>query len=371
MLKKIDVTLLVVVFCLFFFGLIMVYSASAIFSERVFDGDPFHVFKNQLTWGIIGLLIMYCAIYIPTRLYNKFAFVIAGITVILLGLVLIPGIGVKILGARRWIQIKGVSFQPSEFAKVSIIILLAKLFKDARNLKDSDRIFVPGLISILVISGLIILEPDFGTAFEIFMLGVILIYVAGTRFSKLVYLSMVAVPFIAGLIMMAGYRKERILAFLDPASVSSTSGYQIIQSLIAVGTGGVTGLGLGNSIQKLFYLPQAHSDYIFSIIGEELGLIGTLMVMGLFIIILFRGFIIGKNSDVRFNQILALGITFHIFLQVILNIGITLGLLPPKGLPLPFFSAGGTSLIITLFEMGILLRISIENNLDPGYAGKT
>ena len=367
MTNKIDFVLLGTVLILVFFGLIMVYSASAIFSEKAFNDDPFHVFKNQLTWTILGLSILFITIFIPTKLFNRFAWVLFGVTLLLLIMVFIPNFGTKILGAKRWVRIGGFGFQPSELAKLTIIILFAKLFKNPDTVNDLKKSFLPGLGILVLLTGLIIFEPDFGTAVEIFMIGVIIMFISGVKWIYLFNIGTVTVPAVISLILFAGYRKERILAFLDPGSLATTSGYQILQSLIAVGSGGVTGLGLGNSVQKLFFLPQAHSDYIFAIIGEELGLLGALLVIGLFLTLFIKGFKIGKKSREPFTQLIAYGISFHIILQVFMNIGITLGLLPPKGLPLPFFSAGGSSLIITLLEIGILLRISLENELGRQY----
>ncbi|MDD3627032.1 MAG: putative lipid II flippase FtsW [bacterium] len=364
---KFDYMLLILTLVLVFFGLIMVYSASAVFSERSFNDDPFHIFKNQLTWTIIGLLILVITVFIPVRLYERLAWIILGLTIASLALVFIPGLSVKVLGAKRWVSLLGVSFQPSELAKVAVIIFLARLLKDENRIEDAKLTFFPGLIVLSIISALVIFEPDFGTSMEIFILGMIVMFIAGIRFLNLAAVGAALVPIAGILILLAGYRKERILAFIDPHKLSSTSGYQIIQSLIAIGSGGVSGTGLGNSIQKLFFLPQAHSDYIFAIIGEELGFIGSVFVLILFFLLLLKGFRIARNAEGRFEQLLAFGITFHILLQTFLNIGITLGLLPPKGLPLPFFSAGGSSLIITLFEIGILLRISFKNELDKQY----
>ena len=277
----------------------------------------------------------------------------------LLILVLIPGIGREVSGANRWFRFKFISFQPSELANIAVIIYIADFITRKEN---QIRTLLKGFLPPMLILGftvlLILMQPDLGTSLALGMVVFIMLFVAGARLSYLLTVVLVTLPLLAVLIFSVPYRRMRIMAFLNPWLDPKGSGFQIIQSQIALGSGGIFGLGLGQSKQKLFYLPAAHTDFIFSIIGEELGLLGTLGVVILFMILLYQGFKVVKNASGKFGYFLSLGLVLIISFKAVINIGVSCGLLPTKGLPLPFISYGGSSLIFDMVSVGILMNIA-------------
>jgi cell division protein FtsW len=336
----------------------MVYSSSAI-KAQVKYGDPLLFLKKQLLWAAVGLAVMVWAMYRDYRAFQRYAPMLFLISFLLLLLVLIPSVGVKVNGARRWLRMFGFSFQPSELAKLSLILLLAKFFAGrADQVESFARGFLPPLVLSGLFCGLIILQPNFGTAAVLLLAAMALSFVAGVRLTQLgaALLSFGSLCFL--LAQAHPYAKARLLTIMDPARASSKASYQIHQSFYALGPGGILGRGLGDSIQKLFYLPESHTEFIFAIVGEEIGFIGALLVIFLFGILLWRGVRVALRAPDLFGTYAAMGITFAIVSQAAINLGVVVGLLPTTGVPLPFISFGGSSLVTTLLCMGILLSIS-------------
>ena len=336
----------------------MIYSASYIWAEYKFN-DPFKFVKHQGLFFIIGIIMMLITSRIPYKVYFEKANTLLLISIILLILVIIPGIGTVRNGSRSWFGIGSFGIQPSEFAKLTLIIFTSKyLTKNEKNLKYIKKGVLPILGIVILVFGLIMLQPDFGTGMIILVSIIGLLFVSGVDFKFFIRLGLIGVVGIVLLIAIAPYRLERILSFLNPWSDPLGSGFQIIQSLYAIGPGGLFGQGFMNSRQKHFYLPEPQTDFIFSIISEEFGFLGILIVATLFTIIIFKGFKIAQNSGDKFAKFLAFGITFGLAFQAILNLMVVVGLIPVTGVTLPFLSYGGSSLLITLISMGVLLNIS-------------
>jgi len=356
--KKFNLLLFLSILAISIFGLIMIYSASYIWAEYKFH-DPFKFVKNQGLFFLIGVVLMIFISRIDFRLYRKHANKILGLCILLLILVLIPGVGTVRNGSRSWFGIGSFGIQPSEFTKLGLIIFTSKyLCKNEKDMKSVKRGVLPILGLTLSIFGLIMLQPDFGTGTIIVMTIIGILFVGGVSFKFFFKIGIVGVIGIVGLIAIAPYRLARILSFLDPWKDPLGSGFQIIQSLYAIGPGGLLGLGFGNSIQKHFYLPEPQTDFIFSIISEEFGFLGVLIVTSLFLCIIISGFKIAHESSDLFGKYLAFGIIFQLSFQAILNLCVVVGLIPVTGVTLPFLSYGGSSLLITLCSMGIVLNIS-------------
>lgn len=339
----------------------MIYSSSYIWAGYKFN-DPYKYLKSQGIFLIVGYAIMFIVSNIPYQKYKKYANLIFVICTILLVLVLIPGIGTIRNGSRSWFGIGGFGIQPSEFTKLGLIIFTSKyLSNNSKELKDIKKGVFPILGVVMLVFGLIMLEPDFGTGVVIVMTIIVLLFTSGVKMNFFIKIGMLGIIGIVILIMIAPYRLERITSFLNPWIDPLGSGFQIIQSLYAIGPGGLLGLGFGNSIQKHFYLPEPQTDFIFSIISEEFGFMGVVIVSTLFITIIVRGFQISMKCEDTFGKYLAFGITFGLAFQTILNLMVVVGLIPVTGVTLPFLSYGGSSLLISLISMGILLNIDKNN----------
>jgi len=359
--KKIDWLLLFGIVIISLFGLLMVYSASYVWAEYKFD-DAYKFVKTQGLFLIVGYIFIYFIVKVPYTKYLKYSNIIFLICFILLVLVLIPGIGTVRNGSRSWFGIGGFGIQPSEFSKLGLLIFTSKyLAYNEKGLKDIKRGVFPILMVVMLVFGLIMLQPDFGTGIIIVISIIVLLFVSGVKMGFFVKLGFLGLLGVVGLIIMAPYRMKRIVSFLNPWSDPLGSGFQIIQSLYAIGPGGLLGLGLGNSIQKHFYLPEPQTDFIFAIISEEFGFVGILIVASLFLLIIYRGFRIAINCENKFGKYLAFGITFQLSFQALLNLMVVVGLIPVTGVTLPFLSYGGSSLLITMVSMGILLSISKYN----------
>ena len=345
-------------------GIIMVYSASSAISMENHD-NVYYYMKKQSLFCFLSLCIMFITASFPYRLYKNFAYIILFTAIGLLVAVLFPSLNIRAGGAERWLNLSGIIFQPAEFAKLAIIIFLGySLSKKQELIKNFSVGFVPHLFIFVVFASLIIKQPDFGT---IFILGIItwgMMFIAGVKISHLLSPSPILIPLIYFLIVKVEYRLDRILTFLNPWDDPYNTGYQITHSLKAFGSGGIFGKGIGLGMQKLHYLPEPHTDFIFSIIGEELGLIGVLIVLTLYLILLLKGIKIAKESETMFGAMTASGITIYIGIQVIINTGVALGVLPTKGLTLPFISYGGTSLLINMVAMGILMNIGASRDYE-------
>ena len=356
--RTINLMLLISVILISLFGVIMIYSSSAIWAEYKFD-NPYKYVINQGIFLVIGLIFMYLiSKFDYHNFYNKANLIII-VCLILLILVLIPGIGSIRNGSRSWFGIGSFGIQPSEFAKLGLIIFTAKyLSKNNRELRNIKTGVLPILGLVLLVFMLIMLQPDFGTGVIIVMSIVGLLFIGGVNFKFFLKIGLIGVIGVVILILIAPYRLKRILSFLNPWEDPLGSGFQIIQSLYAIGPGGLLGLGFGNSIQKHFYLPEPQTDFIFAIISEEYGVLGIIIVETLLLTIIINGFKIAYNCKDLFGKFLAFGIIFQIAFQTILNLMVVVGLIPVTGVTLPFLSYGGSSLLITLASIGIVLNIS-------------
>ena len=361
--KKYDKPLLIAVIIISLFGALMIYSSSYVWAEYKFD-DPYKFLKSQSIFLLLGYFIMFVVSNFPYQKYKKLSNTIFGICFLMLILVLIPGIGTVRNGSRSWFGLGGFGIQPSEFTKLGLIIFTAKYLSNNRGeLKDIKKGVFPILSVLILVFGLIMLEPDFGTGVVIVMTIIGLLFVSGVKMNFFIKLGVLGLIGVVLLILVAPYRMERIVSFLNPWTDPLGSGFQIIQSLYAIGPGGLLGLGFGNSIQKHFYLPEPQTDFIFSIISEEFGFMGVLIVSSLFITIIYRGFKIAMNCEDLFGKYIAFGITFGLAFQTILNLSVVVGLIPVTGVTLPFLSYGGSSLLISLTSMGILLNIEKNKNV--------
>jgi len=354
--KKIDKLILISVVIISLFGLLMIYSSSSIWAEYKFN-DPYKFLKTQGIFLIIGYLIIYIVSKIPYQTYLKYSNIILITCIILLILVLIPGIGTVRNGSRSWFGIGSFGIQPSEFAKLGIIIFTSKYLTN-NKMKDIKASVLPILSIVVFLFGLIMLQPDFGTGIIIVVTIIVLLFISGVKMNFFIKLGVLGLIGIVGLIIIAPYRLKRIISFINPWADPLGSGFQIIQSLYAIGPSGLLGAGLGNSIQKHFYLPEPQTDFIFSIISEELGFMGVLIITTLFITIIYRGIKVSLNQEDNFAKYLSFGLVFSLAFQTILNLMVVVGLIPVTGVTLPFLSYGGSSLLVSMANIGIILNIS-------------
>lgn len=339
-------------------GMVMIYSASSIYAYSSM-GDSLFFLKRHLIYLVVGLLMMFGAMSIDITTLKKFSKPVILLSIFLLLLVLVPHIGRETAGARRWFRIGLVNFQPSEFAKIAIIIYMADLIsRKGTQMKSLIHGYVPAVAVLGLMVGLILLEPDLGTAITVSLITVIMLYVGGVRGSYIIASMLASIPALYVLLFRVPYRRKRMMIFLNPWADKRGAGFQIIQSFVALGSGGPFGVGLGQSRQKLFYLPASHTDFIFSIIGEELGFVGSASIVVLFAIFIWQGMKIAFKTVDTFEKLVALGVVSLVALEVIINIAVTAGALPTKGLPLPFISYGGSGLIFHLAAVGLLLNIA-------------
>ncbi len=339
-------------------GLIMVYSAgSALAAKRYLDGAYF--FKAQLVHAGVGLAVMALLASLDYRRLERLAYpLLLGVLLMLL-LVLVPGVGHQAGGAVRWLHLGPLSMQPAEFAKLALVVYLAySLSRHYQQIKSFSRGLLPhvGVAAVLILP--VLAEPDLGMSVILFALAMIMLFVAGARWTYLLGMLAAAAPLVYLLVVAYPYRFKRVVAFLNPWDDAGGAGFQIIHSFLALGSGGLTGAGLGASKQKLFYLPEPHTDFIFSVLAEELGLWGVLLVLGLFMLLIVRGIKIALEARELFGTYLALGATLIIGLQAFINAGVVMGLLPTKGLTLPFISYGGSSLVVNFACVGMLLAVA-------------
>src|SRR5262245_34320548 len=353
-----DVWLFGVAVVLLSAGVVMVYSASAIVATDRFH-DPYFFLKKQVFWALLGAGSMWMAIRLDYCRLERRGFALLIFACVLLVLVLVSPLGQAINGTRRWIRLGPVSFQPAELAKLALVLYLAAfLAKKGEDIADLRRGLLPPLAVAGVLAALVLAQPDLGNCLTLITLTFTLLFLAGGRARHLGFILAAALPPLVVAVWAAPYRLRRVVAFLDPWSDPRGSGFQIIQSWLALGNGGIFGQGIGASRQKLFYLPESHTDFIFAILGEELGFVGVLAIVALFVVLIWRGLRIGLRAPDAFGGYLALGITVLIATQVVVNLGVVTGLLPTKGLPLPFLSFGGSALLVTMLSTGVLLNIS-------------
>jgi len=356
--RSLRISIAVVATLLISIGIVMIYSSSGVYALREL-GDASYFLKRHTLFLGVGFILMFTAMTIDYRNLRTVAKPLMLIVLLLLVLVLIPGIGKASFGARRWFRIGSINFQPSEFAKLVVLIYAADFLARKRSkIIDFKKGFLPLLFILGAICLLVVKQPDLGNSVLIASIILIMMFIAGAKISHLSLLGMSALPALYFLIAKVPYRMRRIIAFLDPWQDSQGAGFQLSQSQIALGSGGIFGVGLGKSVQKMFYLPAAHTDFIFSIIGEEVGLLGTLTIIILFMILLFQGARIVKRTNDPFGYYLGAGIVAMLGLQTVVNIGVSIGAFPTKGLPLPFISYGGSALVFNMIAVGLLLNIS-------------
>jgi cell division protein FtsW len=355
-LPPVDPMLFAAIIGLVGFGIVMVYSASAVYAAQKF-GTSTYFLRRDLLYAGLGLAAMTVAMRTDYSFWRRHCYLLLGTSIAMLGAVLV--VGARINGARRWFHMGPLSFQPAELAKLALVVYLAhSLAKKAASVRSFTVGFVPHMIVCGLMMLLLLKQPDLGTAVILGLTTLLLLFVAGAKLGYIVMAFLGAAPFVYQAIVGTPWRMRRMLAYLDPWQYRYDVGYQITESLISVGSGGIVGLGLGDGRQKLLFLPEAHTDYIMAIVGEELGLIGILTIVLVFVIIVWRGARAALRARDAFGCYLAIGITAMFGLQAIVNIGVVLGALPTKGLPLPFVSFGGSTLVVDLFAIGILLDIS-------------
>ncbi len=351
--KTFDKGLLYSILILVFLGLIAVADASAPQALAQFN-DKFYFFKQQVVWASIGLVLMFLVSLVNYKFWEKIATTLFFVTVGFLVLVLIPGLSYEALGARRWISLPFINFQPAELVKLSLALYFAKL---ASNDKNSVSYFLP----LIIVLGLIMLQPDLGSALSVSAIALSQIFVSGVSLLHLFFAGGIGLAATSLLILLSPYRRDRLTTFMQGVEDPLGKGYHVRQILLALGSGGIFGVGIGASRQKYLFLPEASTDSIFAIIAEELGLFGAVAIIGLFAYFLFRGFKIASHAPDKFSQVLAVGLTAWIGGQAFLNIASMVALVPLTGIPLPFFSYGGSSLVMILIACGILLNISIHS----------
>lgn len=353
-----DYVIVSAILALLTIGVVMVYSASAAFAYHKY-GDAFYFAKRQLLFAALGVFMMFFIANINPRQFYRVAFPFVVVCFVLLVVVLIPGVGILRNGAQSWLGIGAFSIQPSEFMKLAMILFLSRMLSQPGfKITHFSRGLLPCLAFLAVAFGLIMLQPDLGTGTVFVGTGIILIFVSGARIKHLMVFAALGLSGFIGLVMAAPYRIQRIIAFLNPWQDPKGAGYHLIQSLYAIGPGGLLGLGLGMSRQKHLYLPEPHTDFIFSILAEELGFLGSAMVIFLFSILVWRGIRVAIYSKNTFSNLVAVGITTMIMIQAVINIGVVSGAFPVTGITLPFLSYGGSSLTLTLAAVGILLNLS-------------
>ena len=357
-----DSTLLVTIMVFLLISVVMVYSSSSVVALTNYN-DAAYFMKRQVLWIIIGLPLMVIAMHTDHRMFSdkRAALGLVIVSLLLLAATFVPVIGREVNGARRWLSLGALTFQPSELAKFTVVVYLSYFIaKKGERIRD----FAQGLVPIFVVTGMfigmVVFQPDFGTAMMLAGVTYLMLFVGGARIVHLSSVLLVFLPVAYFAVVETAYRARRIFAFLDPWSDPKGAGYQIIQSFLAFGSGGIFGRGLGEGRQKLLFLPERHSDFIYAVIGEEVGIIGALVVLVLFCIILWRGIVISLTVKERFSSLLAVGITVLISLQAFINMAVVTGILPTKGTVLPLVSFGGSSLVVTLVALGVLLNISRE-----------
>ena len=350
-----DRWLLSATFILVGLGLLMIFSATVQSSSGLL------YLKRQILFMVAGAGLMTMASKMPYRYWKKLALPLMGITLIAVALTLIPGVGHRINGATRWLRVGGFSLQPTEFLKIILVIVLAaSLSKKQERMRQFKIGILPHLILVGIICIMVNNQPDFGTTMILAMVTWIMLFIGGAKLWHLLFPLVIVVPILIYIVMVQPYRMDRIRAFRDPWAVEQNGGYQVTRSLMAYGSGGITGKGLSNSQLKLKHLPECHTDFIFPILGEELGLLGVFGTLGLYILLLARGFLAALRCKDSFGVLLSVGLCVTIAIQIVVNLAVTMGMLPPTGLTLPLMSYGGSSLLCTMLAIGIVLNVARE-----------
>ena len=360
--KRIDPVIFFVSLGLVVLGIVMVFSASHILALDRY-GDPFFFVKRHVLWAVLGFIFMLLISQSDTCRVRKIAFPLLIASVLALLMVFAPGIGKEAGGARRWLMLGNVSFQPVEAAKLALVVFLAHfLALKGERINQWKYGFLPAVGCAGIILALVLMQPDLGSAALIAAVVGVLLFLAGARWAHLGLCAFPVAAVLLSMVVFAPWRMKRILAFWDPFAVAKGAGYQLIQSLLAIGRGGLTGLGLGEGKQKLFYLPEPHTDFIYAVVGEELGLVGALCVAAAFVVLLWRGLRIAAHTHDSFGALLAAGVTLLVASQGFLNMAVATGLLPTTGIPLPLISLGGSSLVFTLISLGLLICVEASNH---------
>lgn len=354
---SVDIPFLALTFLLVLFGTIMIFSASSVMGLKI--GDSFYYLKRHMFYLFAGILAFAYAVNMDLQKIKKASFPFLCVTIIFLLMLFIPIFGKRMGGATRWLDLYIFSFQPAELVKISVVIFLATALS---NLKDRLKDFVKGLLPLLLIlvfiAAIIVKQPDLGTTISILATSFLMFFLAGAKISHLASLAGLGAIVVGLVSIFSAYRLKRLLAYLNPWKDPLNTGFQIIQSLLAVGSGGLFGLGLGNSRQKFYYLPQQYADFIFAVLCEELGFIGGTVLLMIFLAFFFRGYKIASSAPDEFSYLLASGLVSMLFVQTALNIMVVTGLVPTTGIPLPFVSYGGTAMIINMFSVGIIANVS-------------
>lgn len=359
-LKDVDPWVFTLILLLLIVGTTMVYSSAAIFAADRY-GDELFFLKRQGLWVMIGSVAMVLAAATPYQKLKPWTYPIFFGVCLLLVLVFVPGVGAKIGGATRWIKVGPLQVQPSEMAKMALLLYLAySLEKKQSHIHTFSVGILPHLLVAALLLGLIIIEPDYGTTMTLGALLFLMMFVAGVKFTHIAGLFLLALPLAAVGLFSASYRVRRLTAFLHPWEYAQSDAYQLIQSLLAIRAGGAGGAGLGESRQKLFFLPEAHTDFIYAVVGEEFGLFGTLGVIALFLALLWRAVTICLHAPDPFGRLLGIGLAMLMAMQAGINMGVVMGVLPTKGLTLPFISYGGSSLVLTMLMAGVLLNVTAQ-----------
>ena len=355
-LKSVDYSLVVIICMLLAFGLIMVFSASSANAHYV-HGDATYFFKRQLIWAVVGVIVMWLVSRFPYKKLERYVNLLFTVTIIML--LLVPLIGIEVNGARRWLGFGSLTFQPSEFAKITLVLFLAKsLVNNPHRIESLMDGYIRYVGIIGIVAGIVLIQPHMSGAMIIAISGCIVLFAAGFKLRYFGVSFLGALPLVYTLIMTSEYRRKRFTSFLDPFKDKMDESWQIVQSLYAIASGGLYGMGLGQSRQKYLYIPEPQNDFIFAVICEELGFLGAIFVMFLFALLIWKGIMIAKKAPDEFSALTATGITAIIAVQVLMNIAVVTSSMPVTGVTLPFFSYGGTSLVILLIGMGILLNIS-------------
>lgn len=354
--------LLLVTILLLFIGLLVIYTSSSIPAFQKY-GDSFHFLKKQAMTTGIGLIFIYAIVKIPFRFIELLTLPSMVIALILISLTLVPSFSHSANGASRWITIFGITYQPAEFAKLALILFLSKNLSRPRTNVNKISHIVPNVIACLLLGVGLMIQPDFGSTFLLFTITFFYLYIAGIPKKYTIASIVAAIPVISFLIWHKSYRLNRLLTFLNPWDEIRNGGFQIIQSYLGFQNGGLFGLGLGESRQKLYFLPEAHTDFILSVIGEELGLAGVLLIIFSFAYIAYTGIKISLTLQDSYKRFLCFGITMLISIQSIMNMGVTMGLLPTKGISLPFISNGSSSLLSFMIAMGVMIKLGYEANI--------
>jgi cell division protein FtsW len=357
-----DIQLLFPVLFLVGIGIVMVYSASSAVALQKFGSDYLFL-KKQAIFAVIGIMALVACRHFPYQWYRPLTYPLLAVALLLLIAIQVTDFGFSVGGATRWLRISFLTFQPSELARLALVVFLAySLEKKRARIKVFSIGFLPHIFVFGLFAACLFQQPDFGSVVILGALTGLMMFVGGVRCTHLFVSAIALLPVVIYYLVEAEYRVKRLLSFLNPWEYPADEGYQVVHSLMAFGTGGVWGTGIGQGLQKLFYLPEPHTDFIFAIIGEEFGLVGVLIIIGLYGLILVKGIQIARHAPDTFGSLMAFGLTSAMGLQVCINMGVVLGLLPTKGLALPFLSYGGTSLLLNMASIGILMNISAARN---------